>query len=152
MTLDQRVEQLESKCRQLRRVLTITMMVIAAFVVVAAAPKPGKDKLQTESIEVVDGDGNVRIRIGPADEGYGLVVYDEQGRFNATLTDAPQGSAMSLRKHGGSIELLSMKDQGSGISIRDQNGNARAVISVQEDASTIMLKDQEDNTVFSAPK
>jgi hypothetical protein len=151
MTLDQRVEQLECKCRQLRSVLAGMMMAVAAVVLVAAAPKPAKNALQTESLEVVDGDGNVRIRLGLADEGYGLVVYDGDGQFRATLTDAPLGAVMQLRKDGGSIKLMAM-EEGCGMTIRDQNGKPRALMLHQKGASEIMLKDQEGNSVFSAPQ
>ena len=53
--------------------------------------------------------GNVRIRLGRADDGYGIVVYDSDGKFGATLTDAPLGAAMQLSKDGGSIKMLAMK-------------------------------------------
>lgn len=151
MTLDHRVEQLERKCRQLRRVLTVMMVAMGAVVLIAAAPNPAKDTLQTESLEVVDGNGNVRIRLGPADEGYGLVVFDGDGRFRATLTDAPRGAVMSVQKDGGSMKLMAMQD-GCGMTIRDQNGKPRALMLLQEGAPAIMLKDQKGNTVFSAPQ
>jgi len=151
MTLDQRVEQLERRCRQLRRVLIAMTVAIAAVVLVGAAPKPAEGALQTRSLEVVDGDGNVRIRLGPADEGYGLVVYDRDGRFQATLTDAPLGAVLSVRKSGGSISLMALED-GCGMTMRDRGGKPRALVLLQEDAPEIMLKDQEGKTVFSAPQ
>ena len=149
--LEQRLEQLECKCRNHRRVLTGVVMAVAAVALVAAAPKPGREPVQTEKLEIVDANGKVRIRLGPADEGFGIVVYDENGRFRATLTDAPRGAAMSISKGGGSINLMAM-EKGSGITIRDQDGKPRTLLLLKEDGATIMLKDQKGTTVFSAPK
>lgn len=149
--LEQRLNQLECTCRNLRRILAGVVVATAAVLLVAAAPNPAKEALQTKSIEVVDGDGTVRVRIGPADEGYGLVVYDKDGAFQATLTDAPLGAVMQLRKEGGGIKLMAMKG-GCGMTMRDEKGKPRALIVHQENRSEIMLKDQEGDTVFSAPK
>ena len=112
---------------------------------------PVKDSLQAKKLEIVDGNGNVRIRLGPADEGYGLVVYDVDGKFRATLTDAPLGAVSQLSKDGGSIKLMALKD-GCGITIRDKDGAPRALMLQQKEGSQIMLKDGKGKTVFSAPK
>ena len=67
MKLEERVAHLEKRCRRLAGILMGTMAVTT----------------------IVDGDGKVRIRLGKADAGYGVIVYDETGRHRATLTDAP---------------------------------------------------------------
>jgi hypothetical protein len=151
VTLEQRLEQLECKCRNLRRILAGVVMAGAAALLVAAAPNPAKEALQTSKLEVVDKEGRVRIRLGQADEGFGIVVYDSDGKFRATLTDAPLGSAMQLSKKGGSITLMAM-EEGCGITIRDEGGKPRAVVVQQKGEAEILLKDKEGNTVFSAPK
>ncbi|MGB6222291.1 hypothetical protein [Haloferula sp.] len=149
--LEKRLDHLECNCRNLRRALAGVVIGGAAVFLVAAAPNPAKEALQTRRLEVVDADGNVRVRIGPADEGYGLVVYDEDGASHATLTDAPLGAVMSLKKGGGGITLMAM-EKGCGITMRDENGKPRALVVHQKDRSEILLKDKEGNTVFSAPK
>jgi hypothetical protein len=151
MTHDKRIEQLERKCNRLTVALTGIMVLAVAIVCVAAKPNPVKDSLQARKLEIVDGDGNVRIRLGPADEGYGLVVYDVDGKFRATLTDAPLGAVSQLSKDGGSIKLMALKD-GCGITIRDKDGAPRALMLQQKEGPQIMLKDGEGKTVFSAPK
>lgn len=123
----------------------------AAVLLVAAAPNPAKEALQTSKLEVVDKEGKVRIRLGQADEGFGMVVYDKDGAFQATLTDAPLGAVMQLRKEGGGITLMAMEG-GCGMTMRDEDGKPRALIVHQENRSEIMLKDKEGNTVFSAPE
>lgn len=151
MTHGKRIEQLERKCKRLTLALTGVMVLGVALVCVAAKPIPVRDSLQAKKLEIVDGDGKVRIRLGPADAGYGLVVYDVDGRFRATLTDAPLGAVSQLSKDGGSIKLMAMKD-GCGITIRDKDGAPRAVMLQQKGGPQIMLKDGKGRTVFSAPE
>jgi len=151
MTHDKRIEQLERKFNRLRLALTAMMVLTVGIVCIAAKPNPVKDSLQAKKLEIVDGNGNVRIRLGPADEGYGLVVYDVDGKFRATLTDAPLGAVSQLIKDGGSIKLMALKD-GCGITIRDKDGAPRALMLQQKEGSQIMLKDGKGKTVFSAPK
>lgn len=150
-TLEERLDQLECKCRNLRRILGGFVVAGAAVFLIAAAPNPAKDSIQTKSLEVLDDDGKVRVRIGPADEGFGIVVYDKDGAFQATLTDAPLGAVMQLNKQGGGIQLMAVEG-GCGITMCDENGKPRALIVHQENKPQIMLKDKEGKTVFSAPK
>ena len=149
--MKERIDQLERKCKRLT--LTVTGMIVLAVgaVCIAAKPNSQKDGIQTDKIEIVDDEGNVRIRLGRADAGYGVVVYDADGKFRATLTDAPLGAGMQLIKDGGSIKMLAMK-QGCGFTIRDADGKPRAMM-VQHDAgSQLILKDGSGKNTFSAPE
>tara|TARA_A100001037_G_scaffold269491_1_gene263685 strand:+ start:511 stop:966 length:456 start_codon:yes stop_codon:yes gene_type:complete len=150
MTTEQRIEHLETKCNRLSFALTGMTLLSLAILCVAAKPNDVKDNVQAKKLEIVDDDGKVRIRLGPADAGYGLVVYDEDGQFRATLTDAPQGAVSQLRKAGGSIKMMAMEG-GCGITIRDQDGKPRVLMLQQQEGSQIMLKDAEGKAVFSAP-
>lgn len=150
MTLEERIEQLEKRCRQLTGLLLGTMTVAAAIMLGGAAQNADRESVRTQKLEIVDSDGNVRIHLGKADEGYGLVVYDAQGDFNATLTSAPRGAVMQLRKDGGGMRLQAGKD-GAGLSLRDGSGKPRAGLVVSNEASQIMLKDSTGKTVFAAP-
>jgi len=150
MTFEQRVTHLEKRCRRLMGVLVGTMVVAAVIVLGGAAPNSDRETVRTRQLEIVDGDGKVRIRLGQADEGYGVVVFDEKGKFNATLTDAPLGAVIQLKKGGSGIRLQAGKD-GAGLSVRDPKGKPRAIVAVTNDKSELVLKDQKDKTVFSAP-
>lgn len=154
MTLEQRVVHLEKRCRRLTGVL-IGIMALSAVIVLggAAAQEDNADKetVRTRQLEIVDGDGKVRIHLGKADEGYGVVLYDENGRFNATFTDAPLGAVLQLSKDGSGLRLQAAKD-GAGLSIRDTKGKPRAMVLVSDDKSQMVLKDQEGSTVFTAPQ
>ena len=149
--MKERIDQLERKCKRLT--LTVTGMIVLAVgaVCIAAKPNSQKDGIHTNKLEIVDDEGNVRIRLGRADAGYGVVVYDADGKFRATLTDAPLGAGMQLIKDGGSIKMLAMK-QGCGFTIRDADGKPRAMM-VQHDAgSQLILKDGSGKNTFSAPE
>ena len=127
------------------------MIVAVGAICVAAKPNPNKDGIQVSKLEIVDEKRNVRIRLGRADAGYGIVVYDSDGKFWATLTDAPLGASMQLRKDGGTIKMLSMK-QGCGITIRDTDGKPRAMMLQNQEGSQHILKDQIGKNTFSAPE
>ena len=149
--MKERIDQLERKCKRLT--LTVTGMIVLAVgaVCIAAKPNSQKDGIQANKLEIVDDEGNVRISLGRADAGYGVVVYDADGKFRATLTDAPLGAGMQLIKDGGSIKMLAMK-QGCGFTIRDADGKPRAMM-VQHDAgSQLILKDGTGKNTFSAPE
>lgn len=151
MIMKKRIDQLERKCRQLSLAVTGMMVLAVAAICIAAKPNSPRDGIQASKLEIVDAEGNVRIRLGRADAGYGIVVYDKDGKFGATLTDAPLGSGMQLRKEGGSIKMLAMK-QGCGITIRDADGKPRAMMLQQDEGSQLILKDGAGKSTFSVPE
>ena len=151
MNNEERIGHLESKCKRLTLALSGMMVMAVAMLFIAAKPKADNDTIQTRKLEVVDENGKVRIRLGSADAGYGLVVYDAQGQFRATLTDAPLGAVSQLKKDGGSIKMMAMQN-GCGITMRDGDGKPRAIILQHKDGSRIMLKDADGKDVFSAPE
>ena len=151
MTNEQRIGHLETKYKRLTLALSGMMVMAMAMLFIAAKPKADEDTIQTRKLEIVDENGKVRIRLGSADAGYGLVVYDAQGQFRATLTDAPLGAVSQLKKDGGSIKMMAMQN-GCGITMRDRDGKPRAIILQHKEGSQIMLKDAEGKDVFSAPE
>ena len=151
MTNEQRIGHLETKCKRLTLALSGMIVMAVAMLFIAAKPKADEDTIQTRKLEIVDENGKVRIRLGSADAGYGLVVYDAQGQFRATLTDAPLGAVSQLKKDGGSIKMMAMQN-GCGITMRDRDGKPRAIILQHKEGSQIMLKDAEGKDVFSAPE
>ena len=125
------------------------MVLAVGAICIAAKPNSNEGGIQASKLEIVDEKGNVRIRLGRADDGYGIVVYDSDGKFGATLTDAPLGAAMQLSKDGGSIKMLAMK-QGCGITIRDTDGKPRAMMLQNQEGSQLILKDRIGKNTFSA--
>ena len=146
--MKERFDQLEQKCKRLTLAVTGMMVLAVGVVCIAAKPNPA---IQTNTLEIVDDEGNVRIRLGRADSGYGVVVYDADGNFGATLTDSQLGAGMQLRKDGGSIKMLAMK-KGCGFTIRDVDGKPRAMILQHQEGSQLILKDGAGKNTFSAPE
>ena len=149
--MKERIEQLERKCKRLNLTITGMMILAVGAICISAKPNPNKDGIQASKFEIVDEKGNVRIRLGRADEGYGIVIYDSNGKFGATLTNAPLGAGMQLRKDGGSIKMIALK-QGCGITIRDANGKPRAMMVQHDLGSQLILKDGAGKNTFSAPE
>ena len=149
--MKERIDKLERKCKRLTLAVTGMMVLAVGAVCIAAKPTPAKDGIQTNTLEIVDDEGNVRIRLGRADSGYGVVVYDADGNFGATLTDSQLGAGMQLRKDGGSIKMLAMK-KGCGFTIRDVDGKPRAMILQHQEGSQLILKDGAGKNTFSAPE
>ena len=81
MTNEQRIGHLETKCKRLTLALSGMMVMALAMLFIAAKPNTIEDTIQSKKLEIVDEDGKVRIRLGSADAGYGLVVYDSMGQF-----------------------------------------------------------------------
>ena len=149
--MKERIDKLERKCKRLTLAVTGMMVLAVGAVCIAAKPNSQKDGIQTNKLEIVDDEGNVRISLGRKDSGYGVVVYDADGKFGATLTDAPLGAGMQLRKDGGSIKMLALK-QGCGITIRDANGKPRAMMVQHDEGSQLILKDGTGKNTFYAPE
>ena len=151
MTNEKRFQHLETKCKRLTLALSGMMVMAMAILFIAAKPNANEDTIQAKKLEIVDENGKVRIRLGSADAGYGLVVYDAQGQFRATLTDSPLGAVSQLKKDGGSIKMMAMQN-GCGITMRDGDGKPRAIILQHKEGSQIILKDADGKDLFSAPQ
>ena len=153
-SIPERLKVLEHKYQSLQIVTFSVILLMGAILFTGATKKEEiSDLLLTKQLQIVDEEGNKRIRIGKADAGYGVVIFDEHGSFNATLTDAPGGAAIQLQKEGGSIKLLAV-DQGRNITFRNEkgetttariehggldNGNPQLILQKGEDKKVISL-------------
>ena len=88
--IPERLKVLERKYKSMQIISFSAILLMGALLFTGAAKKEEiSDLLLAKELQIVDEAGNKRIRIGKADAGYGVVIFDEQGSFNATLTDAP---------------------------------------------------------------
>lgn len=69
MKLEKRIGLLERRCRHLTCVLGAAMAVMMVLFFWGAAPNVEPANLRFRKLEVMDESGNVRIRLGKADEG-----------------------------------------------------------------------------------
>ena len=152
-SISERLNVLERKYKSMQIISFSVILLMGALLFTEATKKEEiSDLLLAKELQIVDEEGNKRIRIGKADSGYGVVIFDEHESFNATLTDAPGGAAIQLRKEGGSINLLAV-DQGSSITLRNGKGQPTAVLIDHERVDNgnpqLILQKGEDKKVIS---
>ena len=152
-SIPERLKLLERKYKSMQIITFSVILLMGAILLTGAAKKEEtSDLLLTKQLQIVDEAGNKRIRIGKADGGYGVVIFDEHGAFNATLTDAPGGAAIQLRKEGGSIKLLAV-DQGRSITFRNEKGEPTAILienrQLDNGNPQLILQKGEDKKVIS---
>lgn len=152
-SISERLKVLERKYKSMQIISFSATLLMGALLFTGATKKEEiSDLLLAKELQIVDEAGNKRIRIGKADAGYGVVIFDEHGSFNATLTDAPGGAAIQLQKEGGSINLLAV-DQGSSITLRNGKGQPTAVLIDHERVDNgnpqLILQKGEDKKVIS---
>jgi len=152
-SISERLKVLERKYKSMQIISFSATLLMGALLFTGATQKEEiSDLLLAKELQIVDEEGNKRIRIGKADAGYGVVVFDEHGSFNATLTDAPGGAAIQLRKEGGSIKLLAV-DQGRSITFRNEKGEPTTILienrKLENGNPQLILQKGEDKKVIS---
>jgi hypothetical protein len=153
ISIPERLKVLEHKYKSMQIISFSVILVLGALLFTGATKKEEiSDLLLAKELQIVDEAGNKRIRIGKADAGYGVVIFDEHGSFNATLTDAPGGAAIQLRKEGGSIKLLAV-DQGRSITFRNEKGEPTTILienrKLDNGNPQLILQKGEDKKVIS---
>ena len=153
ISITERLKVLERKYKSTQIISFSVILLMGALLFTGAAKKEEiSDLLLAKELQIVDEEGNKRIRIGKADAGYGVVIFDEHGSFNATLTDAPGGAAIQLRKEGGSINLLAV-DQGRSITFRNGKGEPTTILienkKLDNGNPQLILQKGEDKKVIS---
>jgi hypothetical protein len=152
-SISERLKVLERKYKSMQIISFSVILLMGALLFTGAAKKEEiSDLLLAKELQIVDEEGNKRIRIGKADAGYGVVIFDEHGSFNATLTDAPLGAAIQLRKEGGSIKLLAM-GEGRSITFRNEKGEPTTILienrKLDNGNPQLILQGGEDKKVIS---
>ena len=150
MTHENRIQQLESRCRRLNAAVTVLVALMGVALLTGAGQGEADGPVRTRKLEVVDSEGTVRIVLGEGDDhGYGVILNDRNGKFRVALFESSRAAGLNIKK-GFSYGLLVMQD-GSGISLRDPKGTVRAVVSVTQEEAQMQLRDQEGKAVFAAP-
>ena len=153
ISIPERLKVLERKYKSMQIVSFSAILLMGSLLFTGASKKEEiSDLLLAKELQIVDEVGNKRIRIGKADAGYGVVIFDEHGSFNATLTDAPLGAAIQLRKEGGSIKLLAM-GEGRSITFRNEKGEPTTILienrQLENGNPQLILQKGEDKKVIS---
>ena len=151
MTHENRIQQLESRCRRLNAAVATLVALIGVALLAGAGQGEADGPVRTQKLEVVDSEGTVRIVLGEGDDhGYGVKLNDRSGKFRVALFEAPRAAGLNITK--GFAYTLLVGEDSSGISLREAGGTARAVVSVTQDGAQLHLRDQQGETVYPAPK
>lgn len=157
MLLEERVRLLERRCRSLTALALLLPAAVGIGVLAGANREADEKVVRARALEIVDDAGRVRVRVGTADEGYGVVINDARGDFRATMTDAPLGAAIQLKKGGGQVKLLAAEpvegvNEGEvSIAISDARGQSRIVGAVDAKGKPSLQMVDQGKVVFSAP-
>ena len=150
MTHENRIRQLESRCRRLSAAVTALVVLMGVAFLTGAIQGEADRPVRTRKLEVVDSEGTVRIVLGEGDDhGYGVKLNDRDGQFRVALFEAPLAAGVNISK--GSRCTLLVGEDGVGFSLRAAQGAPRAIVSVSQEKAQIQLQDQQRKTVFSAP-
>lgn len=146
MSNEQRIEQLERRCRWLFAALT-GIVVVGGFAVFSGAAQNDTGKnLRVESLEIIDSAGKVRIRLGDMaprnvpqfkDGIYGLQVSDAKGAIRATVQDMSQ---LILERDDGRA-VIAADPKGAVIQLNGRGGSPRLMLSAQDDHCDVQLRD-----------
>lgn len=151
MTHENRIRQLERRCRRLSAAVTALAVLMGVAFLTGAIQGEADRPVRTQKLEVVDSEGTVRIVLGEGDDhGYGVKLNDRDGKFRVALFEAPRAAGINISK--GSGYTLLVGEDGAGFSLRTAQGAPRAIVSVSQKEAQIQLQDQQRKTVFSAPK
>jgi hypothetical protein len=87
MQIEERMVRLERRCRHLTFGLVASLCVIGPFFVAGAAQQANDDStLRTRRVEILDAQGNARIKIGYVeDDDCGVLVYDHGRKVSSKL-------------------------------------------------------------------
>jgi hypothetical protein len=151
MTHENRIQQLESRCRRLNAAVTVLVALMGIALLTGAGRGEADGTVRTQKLEIVDSEGTVRIVLGEGDDhGYGVKLNDRSGKFRVALFEAPRAAGLNITK--GFAYTLLVGEDSSGFSLREAGGTARAVVSVTQDGARMHLRDQQGEVVFPAPQ
>jgi len=141
MTTDQRIEQLERRCRFLTAGLAALALIGGGVMFCGAAQNNVVKEMRVESLEIVDGDGKVRMRLGRMEAPkphsiFGLVAHDASGRLRISLNDLGQ---LNLTTRDGSASI-GTSDNGAVLQLSSV-GTPRMLAAASADHSSLMLYD-----------
>jgi len=157
MSNEQRIEQLERRCRWLAVALAGFAAVAGLVMFGGAAPLDVGKKLRVESLEIVDDAGMVRVRMGNLDQSdephakgmYGLLIRDTNGELSVRLDDRAMLvlEKRGLHKEAGGKVSLSATELGA---ILHLDGTERQVAELMawDDQSVVRLVDNAGNETW----
>lgn len=149
MDLNDRIRRLERRCRLLHALLG-GLAVTGAVTFLTAASRPRElTNLQVRQLEVVDADGNVRIRLGNLPQKdlpqiYGVELANEQGTPRAGLNDLASLVLSSESRY----VVMTVSDVSADFQVSGKAGKPRVMISASDEQAEIQIRDVDERIIF----
>jgi hypothetical protein len=148
--LERRMEAVERENRRWQWMVTVTLAVVAAMVVlVQATPTKFGKVLEAERFVLRDTNGSIRAELGFIDGASVLLLNDKDGKPGVALSVFPDGPrrVTLLDRDGRTRSVLTARADGdSGLRLFDKNLMHRASLDVMADGRPILrLADKEIN-------
>jgi hypothetical protein len=147
--LKRRMEAVERENRRWQWMVTVTLAVVAAMVVLAqATPTKFGKVIEAERFVLRDTNGRSRAELGFVDDASVLLLNDKDGKPGVALSVFPNGPRrLSLLDRNGNTRsvLTARADGDSGLRLFDKNLMHRASLDVMADGRPILrLADKEN--------
>lgn len=150
MGLEARVERLEKENRWLKRSVLGMAALIVVGLAVGAEAKRGN--LDAENFVVRDAKGKVRGRLGLAESGPVLSLYDAEEKARAVLTVGQSGPFLTfLDATAGPQIVLSGAPDAQGLVIYDVNRKVRATLAIEHQEIALKMWDAAGKTIHRVP-
>jgi hypothetical protein len=107
------------------------------------------NSLRLNRLDIIDPNGQLRMRVGQVENEFGLFVYDARGQVRAALSESPDASGLTISKEGGNIRLLANR-QGADITLRDSRDVVRAVTTATAAGGELVIH-ANGGQVFTVP-
>ncbi len=148
--LERRMEAVERENRRWQWMVTVTLAVVAAMVVlVQATPTKFGKVLEAERFVLRDTNGSIRAELGFIDGASVLLLNDKDGTPGVALSVFPDGPrrVSLLDRNGNTRSVLTARADGdSGLRLFDENRMHRASLDVMADGRPILrLADKQIN-------
>ena len=140
--LERRMEAVERENRRWQWMVTVTLAVVAAMVILAqATPMKFGKVLEAERFVLRDTNGSIRAELGFIDGASVLLLNDKDGKPGVALSVLPDGPRrISLLDRDGRTRsvLTARADGDSGLRLFDKNLMHRASLDVMADGRPIL--------------
>lgn len=148
--LMRRMEAVERENRRWQWMVTVTLAVVAAMVVLAqATPTKFGKVIEAERFVLRDTNGSIRAELGFVDDVSVLLLNDKDGKPGVALSVFPDGPrrVSLLDRNGNTRSVLTARADGdSGLRLFDENRMHRASLDVMADGRPILrLADKQIN-------
>jgi hypothetical protein len=164
MTIDQRLQRLESSNRIMKTALTVCLLV-AVLVVTIGATSVAPKILDVQKIILRDEAGNERGQLFATDKAWGLVLFNKGGTRAASLFVGSEANGLLLSDRNGNVRQALTSDldktqwsilrpgsekaqfevtdnaQGTAVVVRDRGNAERVELGATDKGSILMLSD-----------